>query len=53
MMPNESNNLSGIGKDLKALFSAMEEKMLTSSVEEKIHFAFTIWFLYLNVQSVQ
>jgi len=42
MMPNESNNLSGIGKDLKALFSAMEEKMLTSSIEEKIHFAFTV-----------
>ena len=42
MMPNESNNLSDIGKDLKALFSAMEEKMLTSSVEEKIHFAFTM-----------
>ena len=42
MMPNESNNLSGIGKDLKALFSAMEGKMLTSSVEEKIHFAFTM-----------
>lgn len=41
-MPNESNNLSGIGKDLKALFSAMEEKMLASSVEEKIHFAFTM-----------
>ena len=41
-MPNESNNLSGIGKDLKALFSAMEEKMFTASVEEKIHFAFTM-----------
>jgi hypothetical protein len=42
MMSNESNNLSGIGKDLKALFSAMEEKMLDVSVEEKIHFAFTM-----------
>lgn len=42
MIPNESNNLSGIGKDLKTLFSAMEEKMLTASVEEKIHFAFTM-----------
>ena len=42
MMPNKSNNSSNPNKHLKALFDAAEEKMLDASIEEKIHFAFTV-----------
>lgn len=41
-MLNESNNFSGIGKDLKAFFSVVEEKMFNASIEEKIHFVLTM-----------
>lgn len=42
MIPNEFNNFSDVTKDLKSLFNAAEEKMLNASIEEKIHFAFTV-----------
>ena len=42
MMLNELNNSSNPNKHLKALFDAAEEKMLDASIEEKIHFAFTV-----------
>lgn len=42
MILNELNNSSNPNKHLKALFDAAEEKMLDASIEEKIHFAFTV-----------
>lgn len=42
MILNELNNSSNPNKHLKALFDAAEEKMFDASIEEKIHFAFTV-----------
>lgn len=41
-MSDEFTKFSNAAKDMKSLFNTAEEKMLNSSLEERIHFAFTI-----------